>query len=125
MFSAPWSSINSLPALKNESLDPTVLADIVHLPAVAVQVLLGDHLNRNQLQQSMAGRSKWRTVGLWFQLSSQSLAAAGMQERLNIVQLVQFLKKPNEAKANKLLLLLYGNFVLIHEKIGIWKGWFS
>ena len=34
-------------------------------------------------------------------------------------------EKPNEAKANKLLLLLYGNFVLIHEKIGIWKGWSS
>ena len=107
-----------MPALQNEPFHAAVLADIVDLPAVAVQVLLGDHLNRNQLQQSMAGRSKWRTVGLyWFQLSSQSLAAAGMQERLNIVQLVQFLKKPNEAKANKLLLLLYGNFVLIHKNI--------
>ena len=74
-----------MPALQNEPFHAAVLADIVDLPAVAVQVLLGDHLNRNQLQQSMAGRSKWRTVGLWFQLSSQSLAAAGMQERLNIV----------------------------------------
>ena len=53
-----------MPALQNEPFHAAVLADIVDLPAVAVQVLLGDHLNRQQhLQSSPAEHGQHQVRG--------------------------------------------------------------